>query len=131
MIAGGIGQVLPDAQIPFRGQDRIMPERQLDLLERRTASMRQFCERAAQIVRGDLDPKLFSISFDNQVDGLRRQRFPDFPFLRDGPEQPAASIAATAVQRSTAALAQAGIGTLRTRLLFPWRSTITQRPSRC
>ena len=38
---------------------------------------------------------------------------------------------ASSAQASMAALAQAGIGTVRVRLPFPFRSQITHRPSRC
>jgi len=42
MVAGRIGEFLPHVEIALGGQDRFVPERQLDLFERRLATMGRF-----------------------------------------------------------------------------------------
>ena len=44
VIAWGVRQLLPHAQVPLRCQNRRMSERQLDLLERGMPDVREFCE---------------------------------------------------------------------------------------
>ena len=71
MVARRIGEVLPHVEVPLGGQYRLVPERQLDLFERRMAAMRQFSKCAAQIMRSDSDSQLLGIAANNKVDGLR------------------------------------------------------------
>ena len=111
-----------------------MPERDLDLLERRTAEVGELGEGAPEIMRRDLaEPGLTGVGDDRLEDPLGRKSGP-------GPTRPALStrrstapveIWAVEAQRSRASLAHDGIGTVRTRPCLPTRSTIAQRPSRC
>ena len=62
MVARRIGEVLPHVEVPLGGQYRLVPERELNLFERRMAAMRQFSKCAAQIMRSDSDPQLLGIA---------------------------------------------------------------------
>ena len=51
MVARRIGQILADAEIPFRGLDGRVAESDLNLFQRRAAAMRELGEAAAGIMR--------------------------------------------------------------------------------
>jgi hypothetical protein len=60
VITGSVGEILLQTDVAFCRLDRRMPERNLDLLERRMTLVGQLRKGAAQIVRGYLHLDLFS-----------------------------------------------------------------------
>ena len=60
VIAGGVVEVLADAQVAFRGQDGGVAQGELNLLEGGAAFVGQFGEGSSQIVRRRLDPQLLA-----------------------------------------------------------------------
>ncbi len=65
MIAWGVGQILPDSQIPLRRQNGGVAERQLDLLQGGMPAMRQMRKRPAQIVGSQLPPEIDRVAGDD------------------------------------------------------------------
>jgi hypothetical protein len=63
-------QVLPDPDIPFCSCHRSMAERQLYLLYRGSARVRQSRKRAAEVVRCDRDTYIDPVARDDFVHGL-------------------------------------------------------------
>ena len=95
------------------------------------ALVRQFGKGPAQVVRGDADAQFLAVALYHFEDRLRgHARAGELARFVHRPHDFPVAKPAAAVQRSTEALAQAGMGTVRTRLPFPTRSTSTQRPSR-
>jgi hypothetical protein len=132
VITREVGEGLLHTQIPFGGLNRRMPQRDLDLLEGSAALVGQFGEGAADVVGRECGAEPVSVSLDHLVDGLGAHSCPVIRCLycrRRAPGPPPKP--AVASQLSTAAFAQAGMGTVRIRLPLPARSTMHHRPSRC
>ena len=124
-------QVLPQPQVSLGGLDRGVPQRNLDLLERRAALVGELGEGSAQIMRRDPDADPVTVNGDGLEDRLRPERTgPTRPAFETRRSTDPESMPAAPAQPSSAALAQDGIGTVRTRPCLPTRSTIAQRPSR-
>ena len=110
-----------------------MSEGQLNLFERRVAFVGELGVGAAQIMgREPIHAQSCGIRLHGIEDRLGRHlRDADAAAFVDGPEHMPGGESGAVIQVSTAALAQLGMGTERTRAPLPTRSTMTQRPSRC
>jgi hypothetical protein len=72
----GIEQVLLDAEVPVRSLNRLVAERQLDLLNGHFALVGEFGEGAAYVVRRELEADVLCSFRDDQIDSLRGKRLP-------------------------------------------------------
>ena len=87
MVAGRIGEALPNVKVALGSQYRLVPKGQLDLFERRMAAMRQFRKCATQIMGSEFDPQFLGMAPNNKVDGLRAQALAEVAVLCDGAKQ--------------------------------------------
>ena len=87
MIAGCIGEILLDSQVPFRGLNRCMPERDLDLLKRGMPPVRKLCESPPEIVRREIHTDPVAVLLHSLEDRLRRHALAHNPAaLIHGPQ---------------------------------------------
>ena len=73
-VAGGVVEVLSESQVALGGLDGGMPQRNLDLLERRPALVGELGEGAPQVVRRDPDADPVTVAGDGLEDRLRPER---------------------------------------------------------
>src|ERR1035441_9931636 len=90
VVAGGVGEVLFDAEVAFGRLNGSMSERNLDLFEGGVTFVGEFGKGATQVMGGDLDPDPPAILLDNLEHGLRGHAGADdaVAFV-DGAQQPA------------------------------------------
>lgn len=86
-VAGGVGEILADAEVAFGRQDGLVAERKLDLLKRRAAAVGELGEGATEVVGSNRQPELFGIAPHDQINSLGSDAGAlHFPALGDGPE---------------------------------------------
>ena len=125
-------QFLPASDVLLRCLHRGMAKKELNLFEFASCAVTESSASAAKVVRCEM--------FDADLLGISRHGGPDYvgshagtqfrPVSPDPPEGFAVTHSCIAEPRSTSALHQFGIGTVRSRPALPSQSTITQCPSR-
>src|ERR1035441_9319463 len=71
VIAGGVGEVLCDAEVAFGGLDGGVSQRNLDLFEGGVTLVGEFGEGATEVMGSDFHPDPLAVRLDHLKNGLR------------------------------------------------------------